>query len=205
MPRTVAILVIAVAAMAVACPGQRRPPDGAADGDRFGVYRGRFIDPEHSSRKFKVLLFAALPDRFHAEVLPPVGGPALIIDGGSGRLAVTVNSREAAWVGEAREEVLEAILGFPVTLESLVSALIQGTALPGPVEISRTPRTGAGLPRSFELGLEGRELRLELQRTSKRGRGSYAIGTGTPPPGVDVHPLDDLVSDGAPLLFSTGD
>jgi hypothetical protein len=205
MPRTVAILVLALATLALACPGQRRPPDGGADGERFGVYRGRFVDPEHSPRKFKVLLFAALPDRLHAEVLPPVGGPALIIDGGSGRLAVTVNSREAAWVGEAREEVLEAILGFPVSLEGLVGALIQGSALSGPVELSRAPRTGAGLPRSFELGFGGRELQLELQRTGKRGRGSYAIGTGTPPPGVEVHPLDDLVSDGGPLLFSAED
>jgi hypothetical protein len=205
MPRTVAILVLVLAAVALACPGQRRPPDDGVDGERFGVYRGRFIDPEASPRKFKVLLFAALPDRLHAEVLPPVGGPALIIDGGSGRLAVTIQSREAAWVGEAREGVLEAILGFPVSLEDLVSALIQGSALSGPVEFSRNPKTGAGLPRSFELGFGGREFHLELQRTSKRGRGSYAIGTGTPPPGVDVQPLDDLVSDGGPLLFSTAD
>jgi hypothetical protein len=202
MPRTVIVFVIALAATAVACPGHRRQPDGTADGERFGVYRGRFIDPGQSPRKLKVLLFAAPPDRLHAEVLPPVGGPELIIDGGGGRLAVTVNSREAAWVGEARDDVLEAILGFPVTLEGLVGALIRGSTLAGPVEVSRTPRTGTGLPRSFELGLGGRELRLELQRTRKRGRGSYAIGTGTAPPGVEVHPLEDLVSEGGPFLFS---
>jgi len=59
--------------------------------------------------------------------------------------------------------------------------------------------------RSFELSLRGRELHLELQRTSKRGRGTYPIGTGTPPPGVDLHPLDELASDGGGLLFSAED
>ena len=201
MPRTVAVLVIALAATAVACPGHRRPPDSSVDGERFGVYRGRFIDPGHSPRKLKILLFAAPPDRLHAEVLPPVGGPELIIDGGNGRLAVTVNSRGAAWVGEARVDVLEAILGFPVALEELVGALIHGSAMAGPVVVARTPGTGPGLPRRFELGLGDRVLRLELQGTRKRGRGSYAIGTGTPPPGVEVRPIDDLVSEGGPFLF----
>ena len=123
---TIAVLSIALAATAVACSGHRRPQGGGggAEPDRFGVYRARFVESGHSARKAKVFLFASLPDRLHAEVVPPVGGPALIIDGGHGRLAVTVNSRDAAWVGDAREDVLETILGFPVTLEALVSALL---------------------------------------------------------------------------------
>jgi hypothetical protein len=202
IPRTLAVLAIALAATAVACSGHRAAHgNGSGAGDRFGVYRGRFIEPGQSPRKLKVLLFAASPDRLHAEVLPPLGGPALIIDGGGGRLAVTVGSRDAAWVGEAREEILESILGFPVTLEGLVGAFLQGSTLAGPVEVSRSPRSGPGLPRRFELGLEGRELQLELQGTRKRGRGGYAIGTGTPPPGVEVRPLEELTSEEDPILF----
>jgi hypothetical protein len=200
---TIAVLAIALAATAVACSGHR-PADGddGPHADRFGVYRARFTEPGDGARKAKVFLFAALPDRLHAEVLPPVGGPVLIIDGGSGRLAVTVNSRDAAWVGEAREDVLETILGFPVTLEALVGALLQGSAIEGAVEITRTPGTGYGLPRRFSMSLAGRELLLELQRTRKRGRGGYAIGTGTPPPGVETRSLEELVSEGGPFFFT---
>lgn len=200
---TIAVLAIALTAAVAACSGHRRvQPGGGVPAERFGVYRAKLTESGESPRKAKVLLFAALPDRLHAEVLPPIGGPALILDGGDGRLAVTVGSREAAWVGEAGEDVLESILGFPVTLDALVRSLLQGAALEGPVQISRAPESGSGLPRSFSMVLPGRELRLELQRTRERGRGAYAIGTGTPPPGVEVHALEELVAEGGPFLFS---
>jgi hypothetical protein len=200
--RTIAVLAIALTATAVACSGHRRvDPDGGEASRRFGVYRAKLTESGQRPRKAKVLLFAAPPDRLHAEVLPPLGGPALIIDGGDGRLAVTVSSREAAWVGEASAEVLEKTLGFSVSLDALVGSLLRGTALDGPVEIRRAPKSGSGLPRRFSLGLPGRELRLDLQGTRERGRGAYAIGTGTPPPGVEIHPLEELVAQGGPFLF----
>jgi len=201
---TIAVLTIALAAAAVACSAHRRVADGpAGQVERFGVYRARLVESGRSPRKAKLLLFAARPDRLHAEVVPPVGGPALIVDGGGGRLAVTVSGRKGSWAGEARGDVLEAILGFPVTLEALVGALLEGDPLDGPAEISRSPEVGSGLPRSFSLSHAGRELVLELQRTRTLERGDYAIGTGTPPPGVEVRPLEELLSEGEPFLFTT--
>jgi hypothetical protein len=199
---TIAVLAFVLAATAVACVGHRRATgDPSRSTERYGVYRARLVERGETARRAKLLLFVAPPDRIHAEVLPPVGGAALILDGGQGRLAVTVSSRNASWVGEARPDVLETILGFPLTLEALVGSLLEGTPLDGPVALSRLPRAGAGLPRSFSLAHAGRELTLELQRTRKRGRGVYPIGTGSPPPGGEVLPLEELVAEGGPFLF----
>jgi hypothetical protein len=201
MPRTLAVVAIVLAASALACPGKRgaRSGPGVSD-DHFGVYRARLVAPPDDSRKFKALLYAAPPDRLHAEILPPVGGPELILDGGDGRLAVTIASRDAAWVGAASAETLEAVLGFPVTLEGLVGALLEGRPLPSPVELVRSPRDAPGLPRKLELRVDGRELRLELHRTRRRGNGGYPIGTGTPPPGVEVRPLEELLAEDGSFL-----
>jgi hypothetical protein len=116
----------------------------------------------------------------------------LLLDGGGGRLAVTIPGREESWAGAASAEQFRRVLGFPVELHELVGAVLQGTALGGDVRMTRVPAAGGDLPRTLELSFEGRWLRLDLERR-RRTHGSVAdMGTGTPPPGTEVRPLDEF-------------
>jgi len=205
MPRRVAALcAIALAAPSVGCPARHRAADREPSGERYGIYRGTYAAPDEEPRRFRVLLYAAVPDRLHAEVLPPLGGPKLILDGGGGQLAVTLPGREESWAGPASGEELGRVLGFPLTLRDLVAAVIEGTPLAGDVGMTRLPPAGGELPRVFELRFEGRRLRLDLERR-RTTRGSAAtMGTGAPPPGTDVRPLHELGLEIGPLGLSEG-
>jgi len=205
MPRRVAALcAIALAIPSVGCPARHRAAEREPSGERYGIYRGTYTAPDEEPRRFRVLLYAALPDRLHAEVLPPVGGPKLILDGGGGRLAVTLPGRDESWAGAATGEELGPILGFPLSLRELVVAVLEGASLGDDVGMTRLPPTGGELPQTFELRFEGRRLRLDLERR-RTARGSAAtMGTGAPPPGTDVRPLHELSLEIGPLGLSEG-
>ena len=195
--RTGALCAIALAVVGAGCVGRHRAPRS----ERVGLYRGTYAESDGRSRSFRVLLFASLPDRIRAEILGPVGRPRLILDGGGGKLAVTLPGEHAAWVGPAGEDELERILGFPVALGDLVTAVLRGEPWVGAVRMSRDPERSEGLPRSFSMELDGRSLRLDLQSTRKR-RGGGALGTGAPPPGIEVQPMDELALEGGPPVLS---
>jgi hypothetical protein len=198
-----AVCAVALAALVLGgCAGRHRASGGGLSDQRFGVYRGTYVQGDDESHTFRVLLFAALPDRIHAEILPPIGGPRLILDGGGGKLAVTFPGRRLSFVGPVGEQEIGRILGFPISLDDLVGAVLRGAPPPG-VGMARAPDGSHGLPDSFELELGGRSLRLELQGTRKHRR-NEALGTGAPPPDSEVRPLEDLALDGDPVLLSDG-
>ena len=202
--RVAALCAIALAGLSVACTARRQPAERAETGQPYGIYRATYGAPDEKPHSFRVLLYAALPDRLHAEVLPPVGGPRLVLDGGGGRLAVTLPGRDESWAGAASGEHVGRVLGFPLELHELVGAVLQGTSLGGDVAMTRVPAAGGDLPRTFELRFEGRWLRLDLERR-RRARGAAAdMGTGTPPPGTEVHPLHELSVEIAPLGLGEG-
>ena len=76
-------LVLVLALSLAACAGRRVPVSSVQDaGPAFGLYRARLEEAGGQSERFRLLLFAAAPDRIHGEVLSPMGTTALIFDGG---------------------------------------------------------------------------------------------------------------------------
>jgi hypothetical protein len=187
--------VAAAAALALllagACAARRAGTE--AEGASFGIYRGRYTAPGGTDVRFKAWIFAAPPDRLHAELLGPAGGAHWIVDGGNGRLAVTSVDEGTCYAGAATPEAVEAALGVHASLAGLVAAFLGTPAdstLPGAV---RAP-AGPGLPERFEVASEGRVLALAKQSERQRPSGSGSIGTGEAPAGVGVRPLAELSS-----------
>jgi len=188
-----AALALALAACLLAsCAPRRRAPPGAAPGAEMALYRAALHAEEGERRRFRLLLWAEAPDRFHAEALTPVGGTAVILDGGGGRMSVVVPGERAAWAGAADADVLERVIGVRVGLEDLVGLLPgRGGSPPEGYEVERAP-PGPGLPRTFALRGGGGSLALERRRLEPLRVSTDALGTGSVPPGLDVRPLEEL-------------
>ena len=158
-----------------------------------GSYKGVIDDETGRTRRFRVLLWAELPDRMHAELLPPVGGPEVVVDGGGGRLAVTLVREGTAYVGPASPAAIEAVAGVPVPLEDLVRwIVVAADPVPPDVEVTRSPERGEGLPRLLTIRAGGRTLRIERKRVENGGAIAAGAGTGAAPPGVAERPLEEL-------------
>jgi hypothetical protein len=155
-----------------------------------GLYKARLDDADGRSERFRLLLFAAEPDRIHGEVLTPVGGTALIFDGGDGRIAITLVRERVAFAGRAEPEAIEKLIGVRVPLGELVHGLLHGlTAHDGPTVV-REPAGREGLPELFEISAGERSLRLQLKRLRALDRGHETLGTGQPPAGLELLPLE---------------
>jgi hypothetical protein len=196
--------LLAAVAAGEACAGRRWPEDGVASGaGSFGVYRGSLRDPSGRNTRFRVLLFADRPDRLHAEVLGPGGSPALILDGGEGRISVTVVGENVCYSGPSGAEAMESVLGIRTSVDALVGAFLAGEVREGAPAFMRDPETAEGLPRTFEIRSGTRVLRLE--RASTRAlRPSESLGTGNPTPGMTVRPLAELQVAGGGALVDGG-
>jgi hypothetical protein len=188
-PRSLLLLVLLSALCA--CAGRSPGFGDAAEAGPVGLYRARLEHPDGSSDRFKLLLYAALPDRLHGEVLAPVGGTVLIFDGGEGRMAVTFVRDRVSYVGPASPGNMEKLIAIPLELEALVRALLEGEEVGGGLAVVREP-DGEGLPRRLELFSGDRGLRLELKRYRPLRAPAEALGTGRPPDGMEVHPLEQL-------------
>jgi hypothetical protein len=186
---TVVLLSLSCAGRSGQISGSHIPRD-----ERFGVYRATAVDSTGEPRRFRLWLFAAPPDRIHAEVVHPVTGPRLVVDGGGDRLAVTVVDEKIAYVGQTETGPSLESLGIAVSLEDLVAMVLEGRAPDGEGPwFRREPPTGEGLPRTFEIEASEGTLHLELQKyRALKGGGSGSIGTGQPASGVEVRPLDEL-------------
>ena len=189
-------LVVALGAF-VALAGCRGGRDSAApsnlpDAPSVGVYQGRFQHAEQRDRRFKVLLFAALPDRIHAEVLSPMGRTEMILDGGAGRVAITVVPEGVSFVGEGGPGSLERVLGVPLGLEALVRGLLTGERIERGYGLVRSGTEPGDLPESLEIHTPRSMLSLELKRIRGMRTLGQGVGTGEPPSGTEVRPLDQL-------------
>jgi hypothetical protein len=157
-----------------------------------GVYRAAVFDDEGRLRKFRLLLFAAQPDRMHGEVLSAVGTTELVVDAGDGKMSVAFPRDRLAYVGEAAPEAVEKILGVSISLVDVVRSLLTGAPGDGGYEVLRTPVAGDGLPRALEITAGERGLSLKLKRLRPLPHGADDLGTGRPPEGMTVLPLEEL-------------
>jgi hypothetical protein len=155
-----------------------------------GLYRARLAEADGRSEKFRLLLFAAPPDRIHGEVLTPVGGTVLIFDGGGGRIAITLVRDRVAFAGPAGPDVIEKLIGVPVRLEDLVDGLLTGAPPSASFELLREAEVGEALPERFEISSGGRSLELQRRRLRVLDRPEGGLGTGEPPPGLELLPLE---------------
>lgn len=193
MSRRSVFLVLFLALSLAACAARRDlVPAGAEDGPRVGLYRARLEETGGRSEKFRMLLFAAPPDRIHGEVLSPVGGTVFVFDGGAGRIAITLVRDGVAFVGDAGPEVLEKLIGVPVRLEDLVQSLLFDEGGGGAHAVAREPRGSSGLPERYAISAGGRSLQLQLKRLQVLKRPGAGLGTGEPPPGLELLPLERL-------------
>lgn len=163
-------------------------------GPQVGVYRGRIVEADGKSRRFRLLLFVALPDRVHAEVLSPMGSTVMIVDGGAGDLAVTQARDGVSFVGEARPEVLERILGVRLSLGELVRGFLTGAEAMDCIacSVTRSAEESDGLPQTLEFRSEDSSLSFELKKVRPLGRPTGELGTGRPPQGTEIRALDEL-------------
>jgi hypothetical protein len=169
-----------------------------------GDYRGHVVETGGSSRPCRVLLFAAAPDRIHAELLGPLGGPRWIVDGGAGRMAVTAVDAGLAYVGAATPEIVARVLGLPLSTEQLVAGLLErGIAGEGWSLVRESGDTGT-LPDRLELSWPGGVVRLELTARRVVEVGA-TIGSGEPSPGLPRRSLEELAAQDAPRLFAPDD
>lgn len=188
---------------ALAC-GPGKTPELVPDPTvHSALYKSRISREGERDRRFRMLLFAAEPDRLHVEVLSPVGGTVLILDGGGDRVSVAIPRERRAYVGPADRELFERLLGVPVDLPGWISALRRGgTAGPG-IEILRTGAPDS-LPTRFEAQGESSRLTLELRRIQPVGAAASELGRGVPPEGFEIRPIDELVRGSLPPEMDPG-
>jgi hypothetical protein len=183
----VALLVLA----AVGC-APRRPIVLDPQAPAIGVYRARLERTGERPRRFRLLLWAARPDRLHAEILSPLGTTELILDAGAGRLAVTVVDEAVAYEGPASADALERTVGIGVEGTALVAALLDGAPPGGGVTVDRRGGAPGRLPARASFVTATERLFLDLERRVAPSSAASELGTGEPPPGVDRQPLERL-------------
>jgi len=174
------------------CPGRHgMKPTTRPEGVDVGLYRAELDDGTGKPRRFRLMLYAELPDRLHGEVLTPVGTTVMIVDAGGGRISVALTRDRRAYVGRSEPEVVESILGVRLAVDELVRALLSPEIETTTLEVRRSP-DGPGLPESFEIGAPPRRFRLELKKRQRAVPTGTPLGTGEPPPGMDLLPLEEL-------------
>jgi len=191
---TVAAAALAATVLAATACHERRGEIAAGDATgSIGSYRGVADGEDGKARRFRLLLWAELPDRLHAEFLGPFGGPELILDGGGGRLAITLVRDGTSYVGPASSKAIEAVTGVPVPLDVLVRWILTGPGdVPAGIEVTRDPANAPGLPLMLEIREGERKVRIERRRLEGVAALAGGTGTGAPPPGVQEKPLYEL-------------
>ena len=183
------------------CGGGRKPNRDLTAGPHAAVYRARF-EPGYGerARKFRLLVYAADPDRLHGEVLSAVGTTEMILDAGGGRVSVFFVRERVAFVGPADAEVLDALLGLPVRIEDFVLALLGRPPANSALASRSWKLTGAGqaYPDTIRLEDGERSFELRLKRIRAIRVDPLTLGTGEPPPGAEQRPLEDLDPESIP-------
>jgi len=165
----------------------------------MGVYRARLTDESGGNKKFKLLIFAELPDRLHGEIISPIGSTVAIFDGGAGMLSVALLRERLAFVGSAGPTAMERVCGLPISLEDLVRGLLEEDLRETDYLVMRTPSEDGGLPADLTITAGGQALYLALKRKQQVRGPTTSLGTGQPPAGLDIHPLEELSLHPLPL------
>ena len=189
--RALAPWLVAALVLSIGCAtrhGTKATP--STSGETIGVYKGQVWGESKRHPRFKLLLYARPPDHIHAELYPPVGGSAWVLDSGDARLSLTIVDERVAYVGAADAETLGRLFGIAIAPSALVSALLDGTSPGEGFTVQRESPQSTGLPKTFEIRQGARGFRLELNDT--RPVVTRGLATGTPPAGVRQAPLDEL-------------
>jgi hypothetical protein len=156
-----------------------------------GVYRAAIGDDSGKVRHVKLLLWAGVPDRLHAELLSPVGGVRFVLDAGGGAACVVDLSDAIAYSGGAGPQAVEGLVGLRLSIEDAVRALLSGTT-PAGLRVERHGGADGELPEHFSIADGRRSLELTRVRLERGGTRSGGLGTGEVPPGMTRRPLEDL-------------
>ncbi len=193
--RLLAGAACALTLAAVVSCAARKPPSGpvAPGSERsVGLYKVKLVDADGSRQRFRLWLFAELPDRLHGEVISPVGGTHLIVDAGDDRLSIAVVRERVAFVGHADPDIFEALLGVRLSLRDLVRLLLTGKSPDGDHVVTRVARREVDLPDQLEVRSATRQLSLILKHRQAYAPPNERIGCGEPPPGMEQRSLDEL-------------
>lgn len=184
----------ALTLLLVSCAGHRPPSGPAVTGaaGSVGLYKVRLVDADGEQHRFRMWLFAELPDRLHGEVISPVGSTLLIVDAGDDRLSVALVRDRVAFVGKADPDVLEALLGVRLSLRELVGLLLTDEPPRGDHEVIRVGRGDGRLPEELQVRSPGRSLSLNLKQRQPFAPEEGMIGRGVPPAGMAQRSLDEL-------------
>ncbi len=158
----------------------------------MGVYRAKLEDSAGEARKFRLLLYATLPDRIHGEILSPVGTTEVIVDGGGGRVAVTLPRKRVAYTGAGDAEAFEKVLGVRLSLEELVRGLLGHDVGDIGYEMEREPAGEVGLPAELRIAGSNHRLTLRLKSKQRLRVSTATLGNGEPPPEMELRPLATL-------------
>ncbi|HJQ99436.1 MAG TPA: hypothetical protein VJ826_14070 [Candidatus Polarisedimenticolaceae bacterium] len=187
MRRGAIVLATIAAAACGAGKNPSRIPEG--DGPLVAVYRAEITGSTGaSSRKARLLVWAAAPDRLHAELLPPIGGSPVTLDAGEGRAVLVDVSERTAYVGEGGPDAVASLTGVRIGVADAVDALLTG-ASPEGARIEREGGAEGALPDRFSIEVGGAKVALTRLRWERGASGDTEIGTGIPPPGWRVRPL----------------
>jgi hypothetical protein len=181
------------------CAGRRdsRLHETTPAGGQIGLYRGRLVESGEKQRRFRLQLFVAPPDRVHGEVVSPLGSTVMIVDGGNGDLAVTLVREGVSYVGRARPEILERILGVRLSLAELVRGFLTGLDEERCTDcvVRRSEEERHGMPEWIEFRSADAQLSFELKKVRPLRAESESLGTGLPPDGTRIRGLDELGSE----------
>lgn len=192
------ILPALLVASALACSRNHIPagiPPGS--GPLVVVYKAEVGDGLAAARGAKLVVWAAEPDRLHAEIVAPVGGVTFTLDAGGGRVCLVDVARGIAYAGDDGKGALTALVGVPVSVGDAVAALLHGVA-PAGLSVSRDGGDDGALPSDFRISDGNRFLLLARVRIDRARADAGALGTGIPPSRLPVHPLESLDDGRAP-------
>ena len=100
--------------------------------------------------------------------------------------------RGLAYVGAARPDAVEAILGVALGLDQLVDVLLSGDPVPAGYAAERSPDPVGRLPARLVLRSPDTTVTLELKRLQQLGVAPERLGRGEPPAGMQVRPIEEL-------------
>jgi len=189
-------LVALFALLAVGCARAHRvdrlPP---GDGPLVAIYKAAIDDGSGVMRRAKLSIWAARPDRLHAELIAPVGGVSFILDAGGGKACLIDVGAATAYAGGDSVSAIEALVGLRVSVADAVGALLTGAAPIG-LTVTRDASAEGELPAMIRIEDGSRSIALTRVRFERGTGDAAALGTGTPPGQLAVHPIDELSAAG---------
>lgn len=184
-------LAAAVAAVGVGCAARHGiGTTPAGHGESVATYRAVLQEDERPTRRVRLVLWVARPDRLHAEIVPPIGGVRFTLDAGGGRACVVDAADGVAYAGSDGVDAVDALTGIRITVPEAVAALLDGAAPPG-WSAERDGDAPGELPRRLHLASGPRSMTLTLEHVV-RSAAAGPLGTGAPPAGLPVRPLEEL-------------